>query len=1539
MAGKAEHRAKGQPGSRAAGDRAGADTALPRVRVPELPAVGMDVVAAAVLVCAPDGTIVDINRPAADLLGIDPAAALGRPMREVRQWAGTWVDESGEEIEPGASAGVRRAFSGQRVESEVVGLGEPGQRPSLWVRVSAEPLLSPTGELEAVVLTLVDVTHLKAARDALRDALSELNELVATLPDTYLYIDADDMVQRIIGERHPGPGVPGLLTGEGVGAPVWESLSEDAAARIRKAVALARATDKPVTAEIATVTPTTIRYDEVRHVPRESGTLLLIVRDITESRRAAEALRQSEEKYRTLYLRTPVMLHSIDADGRLLSVSDRWLQRLGYTADEVLGHPSTEFLSEESQRFAREKILPAFFATGSCEDVPYEMVAKDGSLVDVLLSATSERDSSGSMIRSLSVLVDVTEQRRAARELAERDRTMQTLLANVPGMAYRCANDADWTTALLSEGCRELTGYDAEELVGADGVTYGGLLDPTDRAELRKTVEAAVAERRPWTVTYPITTREGVRKWVWERGVGIFSEDGEPQHLEGFVSDITELRRAEQALREREQMLSGLVESLPGAAYRSDLREPWHTSFLSEGFRTLLGHDPADFVERGRAWADIVHPDDLERIVAELERDLEAGLPDTASEYRIMTASGQTRWVLDRAVFIPGEDGRPEGMIGLLIDLSGLHTALDAQAESERRLRTTIGNIPGMVYRSQAQAPWSDELIAGGDISVTGYSVEELTHPDFRWADIMEPEDVRLLTAATAAALESGRGATEYRIRAKDGGERWLLDRFTLFRDERGEPVAQEGILLDITEQHLIQDELKASRRELELHARIATTFLTTAADAMFTEILGAVREAVGARWGFFGYLDQEGALVAPSLDVGMVAASGAVERSQRLTPETWRDNTWSRAIRSGRTQLLSSRGTVPDGHVPISRALATPIVFGEETIGLFMVAERDTDFGDEDVRLLESIAASTAPVLHEWRERQYQETARAEVERALRESEQRYRELYEGSPVGVFVFDRDLVFVDCNAAFEEILGAPAEHYRGKPIPSFSSGLEFREAMEGAVNGQEGLFEGPYTASTGRRLWLMLKVAPRYDGDGEVVGATGVIVDRTKERDSEEKVRHLLLHDPATGLANRALLEDRTGQAVKHAARKRLAFSVAVCRIDRFDTVDSSLGHEETDRLLKELGRRLQHAGRAEDTLAHLGAGSLAALLPGAAGPAEAAAAVGAILAAVSEPFTVADHELFLSLSMGIAIYPSDGATAAELLRNADAAMRRAADEGGDRWEFFHSGMNAERRDRLALDAELHRALDAGQFFLEYQPVVSTASEEIVAVEALVRWRHPERGVVQPLDFIPVAEDSGVLIPMGAWILSEACRQGRAWQRRFGTQLRMCVNISARQLHEETLVDTVRRTLRATGFDPRSLELEITETAAMRDARHTAQILGALRAMGVRVALDDFGTGYSSLSHLVRLPISTVKIDRSFVRDLLTVPEHAAVAASVIALGHRLGLTVVAEGVETIGERSVLRDEGCDTIQGFLYSRPLPPEECAALLEARKIRR
>ena len=482
----------------------------------------------------PDGTVVDLNRPAAELLGIDPESAPGRPLRDVQQRGrhlgrGNRVRRSSL---PRRLTPVSRSRENASRARSWASAG-PGRRPSLWVRISAEPLLSPAGDLEAVVLTLVDVTGSKEAGTPCTTRWTNSAACIETLPDTYVYVDADDLVRRVIGARNAAPGVPGhprrrRSRRAGLGEPVGgrgrpHPQRRRACARHRQAGH---------------------RRDRHRHADghplrrgpsraRDGGTLLLIARDITESRRAAEALRQSEEKYRTLYLRTPVMLHSIDAEGRLLSVSDRWLQRLGYTADEVLGRRAVEFMTEESRRFANEEGLPSFFATGSLEDLALQFVAKDGSVVDVLLSATSERDANGAVLRSLSVLIDVTEQRRALRELAEQDRTMRTLLANVPGMAYRCANDADWTALVLSQGCRDLTGYDADELLGPGELTYGSLLDPADRRTLRKAVESGIASHEPWTITYSITTRDGLSKWVWERGVGIYGETGPCSSLRG----------------------------------------------------------------------------------------------------------------------------------------------------------------------------------------------------------------------------------------------------------------------------------------------------------------------------------------------------------------------------------------------------------------------------------------------------------------------------------------------------------------------------------------------------------------------------------------------------------------------------------------------------------------------------------------------------------------------------------------------------------------------------------------------------------------------------------------------------------------------------------------------------------------------------------------------------------------------------------------------------------------------------------------------
>ena len=831
--------------------------------------------------------------------------------------------------------------------------------------------------------------------------------------------------------------------------------------------------------------------------------------------------------------------------------------------------------------------------------------------------------------------------------------------------------------------------------------------------------------------------------------------------------------------------------------------------------------------------------------------------------------------------------------------------------------------------------PWRDEYISAGAEELTGYTTAQLAAGEPLWEEIMHPDDREPLRLETEDAMAAGRkGELEYRIIRGDGEERWVWDRFVVARDARGEAVALEGLLIDVTDGYLARQALATSREELALHERIATVFLTRPPDEMFADVLDLVREALASRWGFFGYVDEDGDLVAPSLTHEVWDACRVQGKDLRFARDTWGDNLWARALTLGTTQMLAGDGRVPKGHLPIDRAIAVPLSFRGDTIGIFIVANPEAAYTADDVRLLESIADYTAPVLHEWLRHAAAENARLAAESSLRESESLHRTLFEQAPVGVVLYDAGLVILDCNDSFAQIVGASRERLIGFDLTTSPDSRPL-DALRRPMDGGHGIYEGPYiTATTGRDLWITAKTAPRLGADGEAAGAIAVVTDHTLQRRAEDEMERLRLYDPVTKLPNRSLLADRVAQALAHAQRKRLGFAVAAVAIDRFSSLVDTLGHEGCDRLLAAAAERLTTTMRTEDTVACLAGSEFGLLLAGIGGPVTASAAVEKTVRAFAHPFQVDGHELFLNLSLGVAVYPADGADPQDLIENAEVAARRASSRGGNGWQFFHASMNDERAGRLALEGELHRALEREQFLLHYQPIVEAGSGEIIGLEALLRWDRPGNGLVQPLDFIAVAEEIGLMVPIGAWVLRTACAQARAWSQALGRPLRISVNLSARQLYEASLATTVRAALKDSGLPARQLELEITETAAMRDPQQAGRILNALQKRHVRIALDDFGTGYSSLSHLVRLPISTVKIDRAFVRDLLSVPEHAAVAASVIALGHRLGLMVVAEGVETEDEHAFLRDEGCDALQGYLFSRPLPPDECARVLEA-----
>jgi diguanylate cyclase (GGDEF)-like protein/PAS domain S-box-containing protein len=466
----------------------------------------------------------------------------------------------------------------------------------------------------------------------------------------------------------------------------------------------------------------------------------------------------------------------------------------------------------------------------------------------------------------------------------------------------------------------------------------------------------------------------------------------------------------------------------------------------------------------------------------------------------------------------------------------------------------------------------------------------------------------------------------------------------------------------------------------------------------------------------------------------------------------------------------------------------------------------------------------------------------------------------------------------------------------------------------------------------GRESAIEDSAAPIHDRQGRVTGAVMVFHDVSSSRALSIRMSHLAQHDSLTDLPNRILLNDRLTQAIAMAHRHRKSLAVLYLDIDRFKHVNDFSGHAIGDGLLKSVASRLLTCVRSSDTVSRQGGDEFVILLGEVVHAHDAAVAADKMLAALSEPHCVEDQQLHISASIGIVTYPQDGTTAESLLKNADAAMYRAKDCGRNNYQFFKAEMNRHALERQKLESDLRHALERREFVLHYQPKVSLRTGRTTGVEALIRWRHPIRRLIRPSRFISIAEESGLIVPIGKWVLREACRQAAAWQAAGLAHCSIAVNISPVELRAKDFVSGVRAALAETGLAARLLELEITETFLMQDALSTGEVLHELKDIGVRLALDDFGTGYSSLSYLKRFPIDTLKIDQSFVRDLATDADDAGIVSAVVNMGKSLHMRVVAEGVETAEQCEFLKMQQCPEAQGFYFSEPVLPEEVAELL-------
>jgi diguanylate cyclase (GGDEF)-like protein/PAS domain S-box-containing protein len=556
----------------------------------------------------------------------------------------------------------------------------------------------------------------------------------------------------------------------------------------------------------------------------------------------------------------------------------------------------------------------------------------------------------------------------------------------------------------------------------------------------------------------------------------------------------------------------------------------------------------------------------------------------------------------------------------------------------------------------------------------------------------------------------------------------------------------------------------------------------------------------------------------------------------------------------------------------------------------------------------------------------------------ALRTRNERLQMVMDAMPFSIAYADAGMRYVAVNRRFEEYFRQRREDVIGKQTwdvigrPLYDSIKPF---MDQVMEGREVKYERERVDENGRLRHFEVHYLPQTDDGGKVVGHFGILHDITERKRDEALLQFLANHDQLTQLPNRNQFTRKLHETLARASRYAHRVALLFVDLDRFKNVNDTLGHESGDTLLIAVASRFRETLRETDVLARLGGDEFTVVLEEIEAPAQAAASAQRLLNMLSQPFHVHGQELFIGASIGISIYPDDGADATTLLRNADIAMYRAKDQGRNMFQFFSHETTATSLQRLRLENSLRRAVERGEFLLHYQPIVDLATGRMTGMESLVRWNHPELGTVPPATFIPVAEESGLIVPIGDWVLQAACRYARSLHELGHDSLRVAVNLSAKQFRRSDLARTVAEILEASRVDASLLELEVTESSVMENPEVAVRTLHALKEMGVHLSIDDFGTGYSSLSQLKRLPIDALKVDQSFVRDIPGDEDDAAIASAIIAMGHRMQLVLIAEGVETAEQLAFLRERGCQRVQGFLFSRPVPEAEFAPLLGRR----
>ena len=895
--------------------------------------------------------------------------------------------------------------------------------------------------------------------------------------------------------------------------------------------------------------------------------------------------------------------------------------------------------------------------------------------------------------------------------------------------------------------------------------------------------------------------------------------------------------------------------------------------YASPAFEKVLGYDPEKAAGTMNV-LDHVHPDDLSRVLEETERALAEGRAVSNSvEYRFRHRDGSWRWVESVGTYLL-DDPAVRGVVVSVRDITRRKEA-EQELHVQAQLLGAVGEAVIALDTDRRVVYWNRAAE-----EVYGWSAEETMGR--RLMDRVVPEDLRTHAEEIMAGVRAGLSwKGEFVVRRRDGTRLTVEATNTPVLSEDGGQVGVVGVLKDVTEHRKAEEALRRSEAEL-------FSVLESITDGFF---------ALDREWRF-AYVNPQAALMLGRVREGLVG--------ERI----WEDDTfypeYRRAVEEGRTVKFEGC------YLPRKRWYDVRAYPSESGLSVYF----------QDI------------------------TERKVVEEALRESEERFRGTFEDAPNGVALVglpssspEADKRYLRVNRALCEMLGYSEELLLSKTSSEVThpDDLEECEARTQQImrdGGSKYAIEKRYVRSDGRVVWVMLNVSLIRDSEGNPSHFVSQFQDVTDRKALEERLRHQALHDTLTDLPNRRLFVDRLEQALERTGRRDRLVAVLFMDLDNFKGVNDSLGHDVGDLLLVAVAERLERYLGPEDTLARFGGDEFAVLMGDMEAADEAARVAERIAEGFGSPFLVGDRELYARASIGIATGGACTKSPEDLLRDADTAMYRAKDEGSGHYSMFDPAMYERAVGRLEMENGLRQAIEHEQFVVHYQPIVSLDDGTVWGVEALLRWEHPEHGLLDPGEFVPVAEESGLVGAVGERVLMEACRKARGWQEEHPRTppLVMSVNLSAKQIGRHDLAKVVEGVLQETGLEARCLSLDVTETVYVRALEGNMAPLERLKEIGVGISIDDFGTGYSSLSYLKRLPADALKIDKSFVQGLGEGTENAAIVRMTLELARTLGMETIAEGVETEGQETLLRGMGCDMAQGYHFSRPLPPAAVSELL-------